>query len=1049
MSIKFYRFTMIVSFLLFSATILFAKVQPSEDNNLVTNKHLAVMYNVEGNVEDKYNKFVEHKIETIGYKLTDPHKRVNDVYKKKYGSTNLDILSFMSIANEDVVKPLFNIDPRIAAFNPFNMLIYKKLDDKKYHIGHLSPEAILDMVGIKDKSLRKTYIKSFEPLDSMMEKEFGVKKSYIDYKKLADKTMMNFELTFDRPEDISDFIDEFQEKFEEKFEAKDYIIAGFNDFKESDGKDTIPNFDAFWTYSLCQFTFSYTVFDNEGGRPAASLFAPCTMYMFIPKGSNKLFIGMPRLGNWKATLGITDKVRSKFMDKLDQQIPEILVSMGAVETENVNPLTLLKEEQAVVKKVLPTKAKKLTIANKKLAHMYVFDKNIEAKYNKFVEEKINTIGFKLTDPHKRVNDVYKKKYGKTNLDILSFMSIANEKNVKPLFNIDPRIAGFNPFNLLIYKKLNDKKTYVGHLTAEAILDMIGITDEKVRSSYIKSMATLDSYMKKELGGKEEYIAIKSLPKDRMMNFEIPFDKKSDIDDVIDDVQETFEETFESNGFIIAGFNDFKDSEGKDTIPNFDAFWTYSLCQFTFSYTVFDNDGGRPAASLFAPCTMYMYIKKGTHKIIVGMPKLANWKSTLGITDKVRSDFIDQLDKKIPDLMKKLGAIEIENTNPLISIVPKQQKALAKVSNKVAKVNKAPTKVTKKSKVVAKVVAPVIKTSQPTSSIVKVEKKVQKNEERVKNGYKITLPSVPKPVLPLNVITVGGSDIHYTSRDSDHLDHGIVFSSRVPPSEGDAVDKGNDGTGGVGAVDKGRISAYLRGAFLDTQSAKAKLESVGFKIVAITPVNKKGTLTTIVFTDENLQKLAQQKDSGFVGSLRLLVDKEDNQISISNPLYFAKAFMGEKFDEATAQKVLAKIVAAFKGLTNSTDKLKFTLLPKYRFMTGMPYYSDMVEIGKAGTTKALVAKLQKNKNLIFLQQITPELYIAGVKLDKRTSKFIKKIGYKNASLLPYPVLIEKGVAKILDPKYYISINYPMLKMSNFMKIATIPGAIQSNCEKLFN
>jgi hypothetical protein len=72
----------------------------------------------------------------------------------------------------------------------------------------------------------------------------------------------------------------------------------------------------------------------------------------------------------------------------------------------------------------------------------------------------------------------------------------------------------------------------------------------------------------------------------------------------------------------------------------------------------------------------------------------------------------------------------------------------------------------------------------------------------------------------------------------------------------------------------------------------------------------------------------------------------------------------------------------------------------------------------------------------------------VKLSDNTSKFIEKVGVENAALLPYPVLLENGKAMILAPKYYIAIAYPLLKMSQFMRISTIPGAIEKDCKKLF-
>jgi hypothetical protein len=117
------------------------------------------------------------------------------------------------------------------------------------------------------------------------------------------------------------------------------------------------------------------------------------------------------------------------------------------------------------------------------------------------------------------------------------------------------------------------------------------------------------------------------------------------------------------------------------------------------------------------------------------------------------------------------------------------------------------------------------------------------------------------------------------------------------------------------------------------------------------------------------------------------------------------------------------------------------------MTAMPFYQDMVTVAK-GKNEELLAKAKKNSDVVFIQEISPERALIGVRLAKRTAKFVKKIGTKNAALLPYPIVIENGEAKILDPKYYIALMYPALKMSEFMTISTVPGAIQVDCEGIF-
>jgi hypothetical protein len=159
----------------------------------------------------------------------------------------------------------------------------------------------------------------------------------------------------------------------------------------------------------------------------------------------------------------------------------------------------------------------------------------------------------------------------------------------------------------------------------------------------------------------------------------------------------------------------------------------------------------------------------------------------------------------------------------------------------------------------------------------------------------------------------------------------------------------------------------------------------------------------------------------------------------------KGFLQKDFNEQLSKKILAQLVEKFPKLKNSKDALKFQLLPKYQFMNGMPHYQDMTIVARGND---LLKKIKNNKKVLFTQKLENGAILIGVKLGKRTSKFTDRIGTNNAALLPYPILIENGEAKIMEPKYYISVMYPLLQMSEFMTIATIPGAIIKDCEKVF-
>ena len=281
---------------------------------------------------------------------------------------------------------------------------------------------------------------------------------------------------------------------------------------------------------------------------------------------------------------------------------------------------------------------------------------------------------------------------------------------------------------------------------------------------------------------------------------------------------------------------------------------------------------------------------------------------------------------------------------------------------------------------------------------------------------------------------------------------IKFSKRYPPNYTPLKDEiakmskeSSNSTAKVGYINHGRISVNLIGDLIKRKDAKAKLIKAGFEIVKVYHINKRRSLVSIVFTNDTLKKMASKSGRGFAGTLRLLIDKKDKIIAITNPLYITKAFLQDDFNKKESEKLLSMITKEFKGLKDSLDKFKFQGLPKYQFMEGMPHYKDMIEVGNGDD---LLEKVKNNKKVAFVLNLDKDSTLVGVKLSKRTKKFPKKIGLKNAGLLPYPVLIENNRAMILDPKYYISVMYPDLKMEEFMTIATIPEAIEKDCNKVF-
>jgi uncharacterized protein (DUF302 family) len=114
------------------------------------------------------------------------------------------------------------------------------------------------------------------------------------------------------------------------------------------------------------------------------------------------------------------------------------------------------------------------------------------------------------------------------------------------------------------------------------------------------------------------------------SFEAEFEAEGDMEEAKEGFQEEFEGEVEPLGFIVAGFTSFNEDLTKNGIDTYDFYDTYSICKLEVIFPVHKL---HPEVGAFAPCTLYMYKKKGEKKIHLGFPSVYNWISSVDIKDK--------------------------------------------------------------------------------------------------------------------------------------------------------------------------------------------------------------------------------------------------------------------------------------------------------------------------------------------------------------------------------------------------------------------------------
>ncbi len=273
------------------------------------------------------------KIDSVGFSTVAANTHIEKFYYEKFKEKGVEMISFFSMVNIDKLRPLLLANPDFGAYAPFNFLVYKTLDtknDDNTWFGHIAPETMLDIIGEKDPAVRKSFTDMVAGWDAFVNKELKptLTKKFERTKNLPQKGLTKLVKKFDKPDDLEEWIEDFVADHDGRFSKHNFIIAGFIDFKfeYADRELDFDKYDAYWVSLLCHFEFSNSIFNR--GIPEAGMFAPCSIYFYIPKGTNELHVGYASVDNWINALNFKDQKRIDYMRSIDAEVVETFKEMG-------------------------------------------------------------------------------------------------------------------------------------------------------------------------------------------------------------------------------------------------------------------------------------------------------------------------------------------------------------------------------------------------------------------------------------------------------------------------------------------------------------------------------------------------------------------------------------------------------------------------------------------------------------------------------------------------------------------------------------------------
>jgi len=133
--------------------------------------------------------------------------------------------------------------------------------------------------------------------------------------------------------------------------------------------------------------------------------------------------------------------------------------------------------------------------------------------------------------------------------------------------------------------------------------------------------------------------------------DIDMDEDFDLDDFIDDFESEFEGEMEALGFLFPNITNVQEEMFDDNnYKEYDFYHTYSMCKFDVIYPVSKL---HPAAGAWAPCSFYIYKKKGENKIHMGFLSVENWIESLDIKDKASIKPLREAEAMIKNILKEM------------------------------------------------------------------------------------------------------------------------------------------------------------------------------------------------------------------------------------------------------------------------------------------------------------------------------------------------------------------------------------------------------------
>ena len=260
-----------------------------------------------------------------------------------------------------------------------------------------------------------------------------------------------------------------------------------------------------------------------------------------------------------------------------------------------------------------------------------------------IEAAFEKTGFAI-DGNNNMNAPFKPRFGKTFYQTYHLFTTHSASHTLALAKKYPKIGLLSPLSMSLYSNRDDD-TSKGKTMSISSLTLRGMSRITQIPMNNPDLIAYSKFLEKGLraalpGGHFRTLSYKNIAK-MEVSYETTFTTEFDGADIDerseqkDDFEAEFEGELEPIGFLFPGFVDFASEFGDAGFDGYEQYDTYSICKLDVIFPIHQK---HPEVGAFAPCTYYIYMKKGEKTVHMGFPSIENWVSATDLDPADKETF---------------------------------------------------------------------------------------------------------------------------------------------------------------------------------------------------------------------------------------------------------------------------------------------------------------------------------------------------------------------------------------------------------------------------